>query len=453
MVNEPDHPAGSTLERKLVTILSADVAEYSRLMAEDEEQTLRIFRDYSQIFNALIPAHRGRVFNTAGDAILAEFSSAVEAVRCATEIQSALRTRNEQLPVSRQVRFRIGINLGDVMTQNSDLLGDGVNVAARLQGAAAPGGICISGSVYDQIRNKLSLSFESLGERHLKNIPQPVRAFSISGTEDDGELPSTKRPRPGGALAKWAIAAISLLIILGGYGAYSISQGNKTDETRVADAPSGSEKPTASQAQPTDVPSDAAIPPASVPQASQPDRARASPGPNERDASASGTAPQESSAQSPKEAPSVAAPQQSAAAQPRARPEPAKPAISETEKAPRLASAQPSTNSGTVDIDGVYAGAVCYGQGGPKQPARCFRAQANVTQGKISGQWLNGPGGIIMLLTGAVTAAGDSILELHSQSGQRGLRANLTGTLQGGHLDATGKFLNGRTISLNWQRN
>ncbi len=112
------------LERKLATILSADVAEYSRLMAKDEEQTLRTFRAHTQVFESLVLLHRGRIFNTAGDAILAEFASAVEAVRCATEIQAALRTRNEHLPAARQVRFRIGVNLGDVVVQGTDLLGD-----------------------------------------------------------------------------------------------------------------------------------------------------------------------------------------------------------------------------------------------------------------------------------------------------------------------------------------
>src|SRR5262245_23595581 len=114
------------LERKLATILSADVAGYSRLMAEDEEQTLRVFAGHRQVFESLVATHRGRIFNTAGDAILAEFPSAVEAVRCATEIQTALHTRNDQLPEPRQVKLRIGVNLGDVMVQNGDLLGDGV---------------------------------------------------------------------------------------------------------------------------------------------------------------------------------------------------------------------------------------------------------------------------------------------------------------------------------------
>jgi len=220
--NNPDQLATAMLKRKLVTILSADVAEYSRLMAEDEEQTLRIFRDYSQTFQALVEEHHGRIFNTAGDAILAEFTSPVEAVRCATDIQAALRTRNDQLPPGRQVKFRIGINLGDVMEHNSDLLGDGVNVAARLQGAAAPGGICISGSVYDQIRNKLSMGFESLGERHFKNIPQPVRTFTLSGTNDAGQMRPLKKASSSSGPLLIILAALSLPVLAGGYWAYSL---------------------------------------------------------------------------------------------------------------------------------------------------------------------------------------------------------------------------------------
>src|ERR1700733_3515989 len=188
--DELDKSGAEFLERRLATILSADVAEFSRLMGEDEEQTLRTFRGHKQVFESLVAMHRGRVFNTAGDAILAEFSSAVEAVRCATDIQAALRSRNDQLPPSRQVKFRIGINLGDVMVQGQDLLGDGVNVAARIQTAAEPGGVCISGSVHDQISNKLSLSFQSLGAMNFKNIQQPVRTFSITEAPGQGSLPS-----------------------------------------------------------------------------------------------------------------------------------------------------------------------------------------------------------------------------------------------------------------------
>jgi adenylate cyclase len=191
---DTDSPVTPDLERKLATILSADVAAYSRLMAEDEEHTLRTFRGHKEVFEKLVELHRGRVFNTAGDAILAEFGSAVEAVRCATEIQAALRTRNDQLPDDRRVEFRIGVNLGDVMVQGQDLLGDGVNVAARLQGAAEPGGICIAGSVYDQIRNKLSLSFKPLGDVRYKNIPQAVRTFAIAEAVGDVVLTAELSP-------------------------------------------------------------------------------------------------------------------------------------------------------------------------------------------------------------------------------------------------------------------
>jgi class 3 adenylate cyclase len=194
----------SSLIRRLVTIISADVAGYSRLMAEDESGTLRIFREHKKVFESFVKLHRGRVFNTAGDAILAEFPSAVEAVRCATEIQAALRTANARYPENRKVQFRIGVNLGDVIEQGTDLLGDGVNLAARIQTSAEPGGICISGGVYDQIASKLQLHIESLGERSYKNIPQPVRTFTVM---------SGKRgvPLPAASPAKTLDAGISLL--------------------------------------------------------------------------------------------------------------------------------------------------------------------------------------------------------------------------------------------------
>jgi class 3 adenylate cyclase len=230
--DEPNNPITLTLERKLATILSADVAEFSRLMGEDEEQTLKTFRGHKQVFESLVAMHRGRIFNTAGDAILAEFNSAVEAVRCATDIQAALRTRNDQLPPSRQVRFRIGINLGDVMVHGQDLLGDGVNVAARLQTAAEPGGICISGSVHDQISNKLSLSFQSLGEMNFKNIQRPVRTFSITEAEGRGALPSPKPRGAGSSPARWIVAGV-LILAAGGYWTYDVNQRNKIERARA----------------------------------------------------------------------------------------------------------------------------------------------------------------------------------------------------------------------------
>ena len=150
------------------------------MMATNEERTVHVFRGHREIFESLIHLHRGRIFNTAGDALLAEFNSPVEAVRCATEIQAVLRTRNEHLAPEEKMQFRMGINLGDVIIQNGDLLGDGVNIAARIQTATAPGGICISGSVHDQIQNKLSLDFKLLGEQTYKNIAKPVRTYTIN---------------------------------------------------------------------------------------------------------------------------------------------------------------------------------------------------------------------------------------------------------------------------------
>ena len=235
----PDEPKGSSsqiVERKLSTILSADVAGYSRLMGEDEEQTLKTFRGHKKVFESLVAMHHGRIFNTAGDAILAEFTSVVAAVRCATDIQAALRTRNDQLAPDRQVKFRMGINLGDVLIQGDDLMGDGVNVAARLQTAAEPGGICISGSVHDQIVNKLSLSFQSLGEKSFKNIQMPVRTFSITEAEGRRALPSPKPSGPPGGAAKWIAGAVvaALLALGGGYWAYTVRERNSAAPATAA---------------------------------------------------------------------------------------------------------------------------------------------------------------------------------------------------------------------------
>jgi len=162
------------------------------MMSEDEEATVLTLRSHRAVFETLLGQHYGRVFNTAGDAILAEFPSAVEAVRCATEIQAALQTLNQRLPPARKMNFRMGINVGDVVVQDDDLLGDGVNIAARLQTLAEPGGVCISGSVYDQIQNKLSLHFLPMGDQSLKNIAQPIRTYSIAHGEA-GTRPSHAR--------------------------------------------------------------------------------------------------------------------------------------------------------------------------------------------------------------------------------------------------------------------
>ena len=230
----PQEDPESPLERRLATILSADVAGYSRLMGVNEEGTVQALRGHRAVFDALLKQHHGRVFNTAGDAILAEFPSAVEAVRCATEIQSALQTRNEHLPPEQKMLFRMGINLGDVVVQGGDLLGDGVNVASRIQTVAEPGGICISGSVYDQIQNKLSLQFRLLGDQSFKNIGQPIRTFSITHGEL-GALPSTLR-RPGRRVFAVIAGVVIAAAVLagGGYWMYRENEAKRVEQSTLA---------------------------------------------------------------------------------------------------------------------------------------------------------------------------------------------------------------------------
>jgi adenylate cyclase len=169
-----------TLDRRLVAILAADVESYSRLMALDEEGALATLSAHRTIADDLIVAFRGRIANTAGDSVLAEFASVVDAVRCAMEIQDKIAAANETLLEERQMLFRIGINVGDVMVKNGDIFGDGVNVAARLQTLAIAGGICVSRGVRDSIRHIAGFSFEDLGEQVVKNIARPVRAFRVT---------------------------------------------------------------------------------------------------------------------------------------------------------------------------------------------------------------------------------------------------------------------------------
>ncbi len=167
------------VERKLTAILAADVVGYSRLMGADEEATVAMLKTYREVMDGFIARHRGRVVSTAGDSVLAEFASPVEAVRCAVSIQQELADRNAALPEDRRMRLRIGVNLGDVIVDGEQIYGDGVNVAARLEGLAEAGGVAISGSVYEQVRNRLSLGFRHTGEQKVKNIAEPVSVYSI----------------------------------------------------------------------------------------------------------------------------------------------------------------------------------------------------------------------------------------------------------------------------------
>jgi class 3 adenylate cyclase len=169
-----------TLDRRLVAILAADVEGYSRLMALDEEAALATLSAHRAIADELIVAFRGRIANTAGDSVLAEFASVVDAVRCAWRIQSRIAEANGALPEARQMHFRIGLNVGDVMVKDGDIFGDGVNVAARLQALADADGICVARGVRDHVRHLAGFSFEDLGEQSVKNIARPVRAFRLT---------------------------------------------------------------------------------------------------------------------------------------------------------------------------------------------------------------------------------------------------------------------------------
>ena len=167
------------LERKLVAILAADVASYSRLMEIDEEGTLATLSAFRLVTDRLISQHEGRICGTAGDSILAAFGSALAAVQCAVDIQNELAHSNNELEKDRRMQFRIGINVGDVMLKDGDIFGDGVNIAARLEGLADPGGICISRGIHDHVMKKLPFEFEDLGEQSVKNIAQPVRVYRL----------------------------------------------------------------------------------------------------------------------------------------------------------------------------------------------------------------------------------------------------------------------------------
>jgi TolB-like protein/class 3 adenylate cyclase len=189
--------AEARVERRLAAILAADVVSYSRLMGVDEEGTLAALKAYRrELIDPKISEHRGRIVKTTGDGALVEFASAVDAVRCAMEIQRALAERNASIPEDRRIEFRIGINVGDIIIDEGDIYGDGVNIAARVEALASPGAICLSDNAYQQIKGKLALDVSDMGEQQLKNIPQPVRLYSIrlDGTSARPALALPDRP-------------------------------------------------------------------------------------------------------------------------------------------------------------------------------------------------------------------------------------------------------------------
>ncbi|MBN1833061.1 MAG: adenylate/guanylate cyclase domain-containing protein [Deltaproteobacteria bacterium] len=205
------------VKRKLSAILSADVVGYSRLMGEDEVSTVRTLESYRKVMSDLIEQFRGRVVDSPGDNLLSEFSSVVDAVQCAVEIHEVIRAKNEDLPEDRRMLFRIGVNLGDVIEEGNRIYGDGVNIAARLEGLAEPGGICISGAAHEQIENKLALRYEFLGEHTVKNIAKPVKVYRVPVG------PKTTRSKEGDEkrtkLKNWRWTALSatgaMIIIIG----------------------------------------------------------------------------------------------------------------------------------------------------------------------------------------------------------------------------------------------
>ncbi|MEE8481074.1 MAG: adenylate/guanylate cyclase domain-containing protein [Desulfobacterales bacterium] len=209
--------ATEDFKRKLTTILHADVKDYSRLMGEDEDATVRTLTAYREVMGVFIQKHRGRVVHGSGDSLLAEFVSVVDAVRCAVEIQKELKTRNAELPEDRKVKFRMGINPGDVIEKDDDLHGDGVNIAARVEALAEGEGICITRTAYDHVKKKLNLGYEYLGEHTVKNIAEPVRVYRVlMDPEDAGKLIGEKRVEPKRGQKAALAVAVAVLLVIGG---------------------------------------------------------------------------------------------------------------------------------------------------------------------------------------------------------------------------------------------
>ena len=199
-------------KRKLTAILSADVEGYSRLMGEDEATTVKTLKAYREIMATLIQQNRGRVVDSPGDNLLAEFGSVVDALDCAVKIQHELKAKNSEFPEQSRMEFRIGVNLGDVIEDEERIYGDGVNVAARVEGLADGGGICLSGTAYDQIAKKLPLGYEYLGEQTVKNIENPIRVYRVlMDPEAAGKVIGEKRP----ISRHWRWAAVALIIVAG----------------------------------------------------------------------------------------------------------------------------------------------------------------------------------------------------------------------------------------------
>ena len=222
------------IKRKLTAILSADVQGYSRLMGEDEEGTIRTLKAHLEVISGHIEQHQGRIVSTGGDSVLAEFASVVDAVRCAVEIQKELRERNKTVAEGRRLEFRMGVNLGDVVEEGDDILGDGVNIAARLEGLSEAGGICISGTAFDQVRSKLDVGYEYIGEQTVKNIALPVRTYKVlMEPEAVGKVIGEKKPGRI-RLSRAVLAGIALVVIAGAATLYQFALRPSAPKMEVA---------------------------------------------------------------------------------------------------------------------------------------------------------------------------------------------------------------------------
>ena len=464
------------IERRLATIMMADVAGYSRMMGENEEGTVATLRGHREIFDALLKAHRGRVFNTAGDAILAEFPSAVEAVRCATEIQTALRTRNEHLPAEQRMWFRIGINLGDVIVQGDDLLGDGVNVAARIQTVAEPGGVCISGSVYDQIQNKLTLQIRQLGEKSFKNIAQPIRTFSIT---DDGAPPV--------AGARWrslrktpmigtAVALIALIAAAGAASWYyrDYSQRGADEARRAAEAQRSADaqrKAEQEQAAAAAAQKEAKLLAELQAAKDALTQAEASKRKAELDRAAAESAQREARLQaelrSAKEAQQRAEASENKADEERraaadalrvvtARAAAAKSVEARAEaKTASPSAATPAAGAGTKGVDrfdGPYIGRMCMQVPSESSP-RCWQAALQVQNGTLSSAWKSRYSENPSRADGTIAPDGTVTLRIngHTPKGAE-LAGNMRGNWTDNAISATGAWANGVPVTGNWTR-
>jgi len=209
--------ADEGFKRKLAAILSADVEGYSRLIGDDEEATVRTLTSYREVLTTLIKQHNGKVLDSTGDNLLAEFVSVVDAVQCAVAVQKEIKARNDQLPENRKMQFRCGINPGDVIQEGERIFGDGVNIAARLEGLANPGGICISKTAFGQIESKLPYGYEFLGDQTVKNISKPVGAYRVlmeprvtitREPEEEKGSPMKRMPILVGAVAVFVLAVV-----------------------------------------------------------------------------------------------------------------------------------------------------------------------------------------------------------------------------------------------------